>query len=79
MPWIVIVLASFAVIVVVMLFLAGRSHPETAATHVDGADIDAPRNQTGGVARRPAGPSAENMSADPHGGVPEPTPDPDRD
>lgn len=64
MTWVVIVLACVAVIAVVVWFVTSRQHPETAATHLDRSDPGHTSNQADPVARRPAGPDAENMSPD---------------
>lgn len=66
MRWLVVVLACVAVVALVVWFVMSRQHPEQAATHATGADRFG--NRAGPVARRPAGPDAENMSSDRPGG-----------
>lgn len=65
MEWVVIVLACIGVAALVVWFVGARKHPETASTHVGRSGPERPTNQADPVARRPAGPDAENMSPDP--------------
>lgn len=66
MTWIVLVLAVIAAAACVAWFVGARRHPEQAATHAGEPRPD--------VARRPAGPGAENMAADEPGGSTPPGP-----
>jgi len=53
--WIVVGAACVAAIGFVVWFIAARRHPEQAASH-------GPGSKAGPVARRPAGPDAEDMA-----------------
>jgi hypothetical protein len=71
---IVVVLAIAATAVVVLWFLLGRQHPETAAAHREPPRTGSALHH-GDVDDRPAGPGAE---ADGVGGPGEPIPGPSR-
>lgn len=65
--WTVIALAVVVTGALLVWFVTTRHHPETAADHVDSERVTA--RKPDGVARRPAGPAAENMNPQPPGGA----------
>jgi hypothetical protein len=75
MTWLVVVAAAAVALGVAGWFLSARQHPEQAAFE---AARGGPAGESG-VSHRPAGPDAENMSADQPGGFTPPAPPAGRD
>lgn len=70
--WSVIGAGIASTVLLLVWFVATSKHPEHAA---DGpAQMQATARKPDGVARRPAGPAAENMDPDPPGGRTPPAP-----
>lgn len=70
--WAVIGIAVAVTVLLIAWFMSTRRHPESAADHASSESVTA--RKPDGVARRPAGPAAENMDADPPGGRTPPGP-----
>jgi hypothetical protein len=70
--WGTVIVGVVLTVATLVWFLAVRRHPEDAADHRDQEEFVA--RKPDGVARRPAGPAAENMDADPPGGYTPPGP-----
>jgi hypothetical protein len=65
--WAVIVVAIVVTGALIVWFATTRRHPESTADHAASERITA--RKPDGVARRPAGPAAENMNPEPSGGA----------